>query len=389
MLKILAFANNPTSSSDYNKKLESTRTKNSSSKKSKDSIPPSSKKKLDKFCNQNTKKKNKLKNVENKSVNSYQYIQKKAMNYINCNAKNISSNKKNKPTTDKKSQKIEFNNNTKEITFSSSVCFNNANNKKIKNKRPSIDYKISNLTTDKKIKEIKIKPNFNMPFINLFVNKNNKNEIQNLKTCRNKRNISNIKTRKEDNDISFEQNKTKLDSMCSMDTSTSVYQRKKIKFYNSSSMDKLSKKNNIINTMNTIQSIEISFRPKVFINKFKLVNNNNNKLIETKINKAIIIQKNFRKFLVRKYKNIMDEKIIKGISYLNNYTRKKVSFSLKAIFMSYKNKYKKNGIRKDAFYVDSEQMELLDILKKKNIYSMMDLKKYIVCLIKDNKLDMF
>ena len=108
MLKILAFANNPTSSSDYNKKLESTRTKNSSSKKSKDSIPPSSKKKLDKFCNQNTKKKNKLKNVENKSVNSYQYIQKKAMNYINCNAKNINSNKKNKPTTDKKSQKIEY-----------------------------------------------------------------------------------------------------------------------------------------------------------------------------------------------------------------------------------------------------------------------------------------
>lgn len=57
--------------------------------------------------------------------------------------------------------------------------------------------------------------------------------------------------------------------------------------------------------------------------------------------------------------------------------------------MSYKYNYKKIGIRKDTFYVDNEQMELLDILRKKNIYSMMDLKKYIVCLIKDNKLDMF
>lgn len=57
--------------------------------------------------------------------------------------------------------------------------------------------------------------------------------------------------------------------------------------------------------------------------------------------------------------------------------------------MGYKYNYKKIGIRKDTFYVDNEQMELLDILRKKNIYSMMDLKKYIACLIKDNKLDMF
>ena len=107
--------------------------------------------------------------------------------------------------------------------------------------------------------------------------------------------------------------------MCSMDISTSIYKRKKIKFYDSSNMDKISTKKNVINT---IQSIEISFRPNVFIKKFKVINNNN-KLIEAKINKLRIKQKNFRKFLVRKYKNIMDEKIIKGISYLNNYVRKK------------------------------------------------------------------
>ena len=110
--------------------------------------------------------------------------------------------------------------------------------------------------------------------------------------------------------------------MCSMDISTSIYKRKKIKFYDSSSMDKISTQKNVINTINTIQSIEISFRPNVFTKKFKVINNNN-KLIEAKINKAIIKQKNFRKFLVRKYKNIMDEKIIKGISYLDNYVRNK------------------------------------------------------------------
>ena len=57
--------------------------------------------------------------------------------------------------------------------------------------------------------------------------------------------------------------------------------------------------------------------------------------------------------------------------------------------MIYETVCKKNENMNDTFYVDKNQLELMDILKKKNIYSMMDLKKYIVCLIKNNKMETF
>ena len=65
--------------------------------------------------------------------------------------------------------------------------------------------------------------------------------------------------------------------------------------------------------------------------------------------------------------------------------KKKIFFCYKNILL-YGNNNNKN---KDVYYVEESQMELLNILKEKNIYFMTDLKKYIVCLIKKNKFEMF
>ena len=391
MLKLLGLINNYSYKKDYYKKLNSTRNKCSSSNKKKSNIP-SSKRELTKACNESTgKKKDKKKtskNSEKKSVNSYQYIQQKASNYINSNANKFNDPKKNVNII------VEDKNKINKINFSSSICHNkNKKNKRARNRIDDQNDKIKNLTADKKIREIKIKSNFNMSYmsyINLFVNKNNgNNEIQNLTTYSNNNNermstVSNINKNKgniftENNNVSQEKNKTLLNSMCS-----GVYHKKKLKIFNSLSRDKRPK------IRNTIESIEICFSPKIYINKFQL-NNSQHDINQYQIGKIIKIQKYFRKFLVEKYRRNLNEKIMEGILYLNLFIRKKLFFSFKYFFLIYRNKCEAKNKKNigNTFYVEKSQFDMLNILKEKNIYSMIDLKKYIVDLIKNNKFEMF
>ena len=58
---------------------------------------------------------------------------------------------------------------------------------------------------------------------------------------------------------------------------------------------------------------------------------------------------------------------------------------MKKIFLS-KDLNKKN---KKKYLVKKEQYEMLKILKTKNIFHMIDLKKYIVGLLNKNKIELF
>ena len=356
---MLGLTTNIQNENDYLRKLNSTRNKNSSCKSIKSNIPLSPRKNLSKAANENTaKKKSRRKSIkkdseEKKSIKGYKYIQQKAINYIN--AYNKTNNKKNNDI----SHLINIaNNNSKR---------NNKNkNKKNSKIRKSIDEQnttqIKNLTCDKKIKEIKIKTKFNMSYINLFVNKNSPK--QNQITCSKEEHLNTVNNM----NISAEKNNTIIrpNPICD-----GIY-KKKLKIFNSLSMEKISPR-----TRNTIESIEISFRrPKLFINKFQAFN-----IYEKEKDKIIFIQKKFRQFLVRKFRRIFYEKITKGILCLNRLMKKKIFFWYKNIFSC--------EINNNVYYVDESQIELLNALKEKNIYSMIDLKKYIVCLIKNNKLEMF
>ena len=356
---MLGLTTNIQNENDYFRKLNSTRNKNSSCKSIKSNIPLSPRKKLSKAANENTaKKKSRRKSIkkdseEKKNIKGYKYIQQKAINYINAN--NKTNNKKNNDI----SHLINIaNNNSKR---------NNKNkNKKNSKIRKSIDEQnttqIKNLTCDKKIKEIKIKAKFNMSYINLFVNKNSPK--QNQITCSKEEHLNTVNNM----NISAEKNNTIIrpNPICD-----GIY-KKKLKIFNSLSMEKISPR-----TRNTIESIEISFRrPKLFINKFQAFN-----IYEKEKDKIIFIQKKFRQFLVRKFRRIFYEKITKGILCLNRLMKKKIFFWYKNIFSC--------EINNNVYFVDESQIELLNALKEKNIYSMIDLKKYIVCLIKNNKLEMF
>ena len=356
---MLGLTTNIQNENDYFRKLNSTRNKNSSCKSIKSNIPLSPRKNLSKAANENTaKKKSRRKSIkkdpeEKKNIKGYKYIQQKAINYINAN--NKANNKKNNDI----SHLINIaNNNSKK---------NNKNkNKKNSKIRKSIDEQnttqIKNLTCDKKIKEIKIKAKFNMSYINLFVNKNSPK--QNQITCSKEEHLNTVNNM----NISAEKNNTIIrpNPICD-----GIY-KKKLKIFNSLSMEKISPR-----TRNTIESIEISFRrPKLFINKFQAFN-----IYEKEKDKIIFIQKKFRQFLVRKFRRIFYEKITKGILCLNRLMKKKIFFWYKNIFSC--------EINNNVYYVDESQIELLNALKEKNIYSMIDLKKYIVCLIKNNKLEMF
>jgi hypothetical protein len=386
MLKILGLTNTPSKGYEYTKRLNSTRNKNSSMKSTKSSIPSTKKKKeFSKLANDNTakkksQKKSRIKNFENKNINfdSYQYIHQKAKNYINV------------PVVNNINNNIVINgNNSSEknkVKLTSSICLNK--NKRNIHKRKSIEdqgiknVKMHNLTTDKKIKEIKIKSNFNLSYINLFVNKSNNNSnenIQNQTTIGNNSRMSTVSNRNknkgnifdENNDISFDKNKTLLNSI-----SCGVYHRKKLKIFNSSSMEKRPRK------QKTIESIEINFGPKSYINNFQPYITPQQSLYMNKKEKIIKIQKNFRKYLMRKYKGILDEKIMEGLINMNIFVKRKIFFSFKNIVLG-------NTKSRNIINVEESQIELLNALKEKNIYSMNDLKRYIVYLLKNNKLEMF
>ena len=356
MLKILGLTTNSQNENDYFRKLISSRNKNSSSKSitSNISSPPKKNLNLSKAANENTAKKKSRrkslkKNSEDKKINKgYKYIQQKAINYINATNKELNNDI----------------NNIINITNNNSNKKNKNKNKKNSRIRKSIDEQnttqIKNLTCDKKIKEIKIKTKFNMSYINLFLNKSTHN--QNQSTCTNKERMCTVTNM----DKSPEKNKTVIHPI-----HDGIY-KKKLKLFNSLSMEKIAPR-----ARKTIESIEISFsRPKLFINKFQDITT-----YENDKEKIIFIQKKFRQFLVRKYKRIFNEKITKGILGLNLFMKRKIFCFYKNIFL-----YGKND---KVYYADENQIELLEVLKEKNIYSMIDLKKYIVCLIKNNKLEMF
>ena len=377
MLRLLGLAKNFSKGKDSYKSLNSKRNKYSASK-SRNPTFSSSKKQLSSLANDSTGKKKSVQKSgkknsgkRNVNVNSYQYIHQKAFNYVNYinapDVKNINNSI------------IKNNSNKKDkIKFVSSICLNKK--KKNLNKRNSLDERnipLKNLTTEKKIKEIKIKSNFNLSYINLFVNKNNKNiDLANQKTSRNNCSMITMSKNKgnifdDNNDESSEKNKTLFNSMCN-----GIYHRKKMKIYHPLSLEKRPK------IQKTIQSIEISFKPKLFktnANKYQPFVTPRN-LFHNKKEKIIKIQRNFRKFLVRKYKRASDEKIVKGLKLMNIFIKKKMFFYIKRFAFEKK---------EETFYVEESQIELLNTLKGKNIHSMSDLKKYIVCSIKNNKFELF
>ena len=377
MLRLLGLAKNFSKGKDSYKSLNSKRNKYSASK-SRNPTFSSSKKKLNRLANDSTGKKKSVQKSgtknsgkKNVNVNSYQYIHQKAFNYVNYinapDVKNINNSI------------IKTNSNKKDkIKFVSSICLNKK--KKNLNKRNSLDERnipLKNLTTEKKIKEIKIKSNFNLSYINLFVNKSNKNiDLANQKTSRDNCSMITMSKNKgnifdDNNDESSEKNKTLFNSMCN-----GIYHRKKMKIYHPLSLEKRPK------IQKTIQSIEISFKPKLFktnVNKYQSFVTPRN-LFHNKKEKIIKIQRNFRKYLVRKYKRASDEKIWKGIKCLNIFIKKKMFFYIKQFAFEKK---------EETFYVEESQIELLNALKEKNIYSMSELKKYIVCSIKNNKFELF
>ena len=377
MLRLLGLAKNFSKGKDSYKSLNSKRNKYSASK-SRNPTFSSSKKQLSSLANDSTGKKKSVQKSgkknsgkRNVNVNSYQYIHQKAFNYVNYinapDVKNINNSI------------IKTNTNKKDKTkFVSSICLNKK--KKNLNKRNSLDERnipLKNLTTEKKIKEIKIKTNFNLSYINLFVNKSNKNiDLANQKTSRNNCSMITLSKNKgnifdDNNDESSEKNKTLFNSVCN-----GIYHRKKMKIYYPLSLEKRPK------IQKTIQSIEISFKPKLFktnANKYQSFVTPRN-LFHNKKEKIIKIQRNFRKFLVRKYKRALDEKIVKGLKLMHIFIKKKMFCYIKQFAFEKKD---------EAFYVEESQIELLNALKGKNIHSMSDLKKYIVCSIKNNKFELF
>ena len=83
---------------------------------------------------------------------------------------------------------------------------------------------------------------------------------------------------------------------------------------------------------------------------------------------------------MRKYKRASDEKIVKGLKLMHIFIKKKMFCYIKQFAFEKK---------EEAFYVEESQIELLNALKGKNIHSMSELKKYIVCSIKNNKFELF
>ena len=174
---------------------------------------------------------------------------------------------------------------------------------------------------------------------------------------------------KDNNNNSIFKNYTKFSDNSQM----GIYSRKKMNSYRSLSMDK--------KHVNTIESIEIDFSPKIYRNSSiekKRINNSLN------VKKIIMIQRYFRNYMERKYwkhKMILD-KISLGIQLLKNYIMNNMSGYMKNLFiLSIKNKTK--------YYVNKSQYEMLTILREKNILGMMNFKKYIIRLLNNNKLEMF
>lgn len=341
----------------------------------------SSKEDINQICSRNvesifTKVKNRNKHKDY-SFNSYQFMKEKALKYVNNNKNN---------NTHKAKKMSEFNHSIspvkktdKKFIFNSSLCSNN--NNPINNNSHKGDFRNLSVcenknknnyenNNNKTIREIRIKSKKKLSQILSYKNKNNSTEEKNMTFS----NLSRIEKINNNNGNDFNNNTIK--KYKKLDTPRiGVYSRKKVNIFKSLSMEK--------RVMNTIKSIEIDFRPKIYGNSYideKYLNS-------FEIAKVIMIQRFFRRYLEIRNKKINKNKIIIGIQLFKRYVIKNLSCSIKMFFLLYN--YKLTKKKKIKHFVNKEQYELLKILKEKNIIGMINFKKYIINLLNNNTLEMF
>ena len=350
---------------DYNNKTISKKYSHLSPKQISNNLQYS-KDNLSQICDNNikskfTRVKNKNKN-KNSSFNSYQIIIKKASKFVNSNL-----NK-----TNKLKNEIDLIHNIYNISplkkedksniFSFPVYPDNnpinRNEKRVKISNLSVEKNRDTIDSSKRIKEIKIKSSKKLSQASSYVNKNNNvNDAQKTLIIHKMNSLEKINHDSLRNSMKIETPKL------------GVYSKKRLKIFKSVSVDK--------KLNDTIKSIEIDFSPKISGSSFTDTKSQYS-FNKTKI---IKIQRFFRKYINIKHKI----RILKGSLSLKKYIFKNLSNTIKKVFLS-KDLNKKN---KKKYLVKKEQYEMLKILKTKNIFHMIDLKKYIVGLLNKNKIELF
>lgn len=318
----------------------------------------------------------KMKSNNDYSINSYKFIKNKALKYINSKKNNNTINKIIKLNETSISPVKKSN---KKVTFTSSLCPNNPiNNIKQKSRNLSqcqiiTNNNYNNNDNNKGIKEIRIKSSKKFSQVLTTSKKKNNNNYDAEETIMTLSSFSD----KDNNNNSIFKNYTKFSDNSQM----GIYSRKKMNSYRSLSMDK--------KHVNTIESIEIDFTPKIYRNSSIEKRRINNSFNTSKI---IIIQRYFRNYMERKYwkhKMILD-KISLGIQLLKKLIMNNLSCYMKNFFILYKLKFSTLSTKnKTKYYVNKSQYEMLTILREKNILGMMNFKKYIIRLLNNNKLEMF
>ena len=323
-----------------------------------------SKDNLSQICDKNIKLKlNRVKNKnrnKNSSFISYQSIIQKASKFVNNNI-NKTNKLKNEIELIHNISSLKKKGNKNNI-FSSPVYPDNnpinRNEKRVRICNLSVDGSKNTVDNSKRIKEIRIKSSKKLSQSSSYVNKNNNgNDIQKMLTIHKLNSLEKISQ------------DSLRNSMKIGTPRLGVYSKKRLKIFKSVSVDK--------KLNDTIKSIEIDFSPKISGNSFTDVKSQ----YSFKITKIIKIQRFFRKYISIKHKI----KILKGSLSLKKYISKNLSNIMKKVFLS-KDFNKKN---KKKYLVKKEQFELLKILKTKNIFHMIDLKKYIVGLLNKNKIELF
>lgn len=324
-----------------------------------------SKDNLSQICDKNiqskftrVKSKNKNKN-KNSSFSSYQYIIQKASKFVNNNI-NKTNKLKNEIELIHRISPLKKEN--KNIIFSTPIYPDNnpinRNEKRVKIRNLSMDENRNTIDNSKRIKEIRIKSSKKFSQECSSVNKNNNVDAENKM----------LKIHKLNSLENMHQNSLR-NSMKIETPKLGVYLKKRLKIFKSVSVDK--------KLNDTIKSIEIDFSPKISGNSYTDVKNQ----YSFKITKIIKIQRFFRKYANIRHKM----RILKGALLLKKNIFKNLDNSMKKIFLL-KELNKKN---KKKYFVKKEQYEMLKILKRKNIFQMIDLKKYIVGILNKNKIELF
>ena len=386
MLKKLGYLKNPLVDLEFYDKLLANRKFPLPQKKSKiiqNMVnKPFSKDELSQICSKNIqsvfsgmKSKNQVKNKNNiYPLNSYKYLKQKqkASLFVNKNSNNnINQAKTIKKISEKGLKVSPIDKNNKNIIYPPNIIgHNNNNNKRKKNLSVTWGDTKEYQGNSKKIKEIRIKANKKLSQVFTF-NKNNKTNKSNIKNNGEEKiiTISNLSNIEHNNDYDCNHKNKKLLEA----PNVGIYSRKMLKSFKSLKSLSMEKR-----SCNTIQSIEINFGHSIYDNPFtdkKCFN-------YFEDSKIILIQRYFRKYM-----NNKKRKILEGISHLKKYMLNNLVESAKIIFLLYKTKLFERS--DNVWRVKKEQYDMLKILKEKNILGMTSLKKYILKLIKSNKLELF